>query len=65
MSGTQLVAAVEDWAYSVGATILKLSVVENNYPARKLYSRKGFVDVGLKSGDMEVGCERVMLKKKP
>ena len=63
--GDALVAAVEDWAYSVGATILKLSVAENNYPARKLYSRNGFVDVELESGDMEVGCERVMLKKKP
>jgi GNAT superfamily N-acetyltransferase len=58
--GDALVAAVEEWAYGTGATTLKLSVVENNYPARKLYFRNGFVDVELESGDMK----RIMLKQK-
>ncbi|CAL5871744.1 uncharacterized protein PFLUO_LOCUS5997 [Penicillium psychrofluorescens] len=65
--GDALVAAVEEWAYGTGATIFKLSVVEDNHPARKLYFRNGFVDVQLKSGDTEINdmCrERVMLKKK-
>ena len=65
--GDALVAAVEDWAYGIGATIIKLSVVENNYPARKLYLRNGFVDDELKSGDTDISdtcCEQVMLKKK-
>ncbi|KAJ5618951.1 Acyl-CoA N-acyltransferase [Penicillium lagena] len=65
--GDALVAAVEEWAYGTGATILKLSVIENNYPARKLYFRNGFVDVELESGRMDINdmcSERVMLKKK-
>ncbi|KAJ5181147.1 Acyl-CoA N-acyltransferase [Penicillium cf. griseofulvum] len=62
--GDALVAAVEKWAYGSGATTLKLSVVKDNHSARKLYIRNGFVDVELKSGDMEINGERVMLKKK-
>ncbi|KAJ5371704.1 Acyl-CoA N-acyltransferase [Penicillium concentricum] len=66
--GDALVAAVEEWAYGVGAITLKLSVAENNESARKLYVRNGFVNVELESNDMEVNemCgELVMIKKKP
>ncbi|KGO47882.1 Acyl-CoA N-acyltransferase [Penicillium expansum] len=64
--GDALVAAIQGWAYGTGATILKLSVVENNHPARKLYLRNGFVDAELESSDMEIKDvyrERVMVKK--
>jgi GNAT superfamily N-acetyltransferase len=63
--GDALVAAVEEWAYGSGATTIKLSVVEDNHSARKLYLRNGFVDVEFESGDVEeINGERVMLKKK-
>ncbi|KAJ5817315.1 Acyl-CoA N-acyltransferase [Penicillium robsamsonii] len=66
--GDALIADVEEWAYGTGATILQLSVAENNYPALKLYFRNGFVDVELKTSDMEINdmySERVMVKRKP
>ncbi|OQE36815.1 hypothetical protein PENCOP_c011G02935 [Penicillium coprophilum] len=65
--GDALVAAIEEWACGIGVTTLKLSVVETNFAARKLYFRNGFVDVELGSGDMEIDdmCrERVMVKQK-
>ncbi|KXG49669.1 Acyl-CoA N-acyltransferase [Penicillium griseofulvum] len=62
--GDALVAAVEEWAYGSGATTIKLSVVEDNHSARKLYLRNGFVDIEIESGDMEVNGERVMVKRK-
>lgn len=44
--GSLLLEAVEDWAVSRGAEILRLHVVAENHPARRLYERHGLVVTG-------------------
>ena len=54
-----LVTSVKAWAAEVGATEVRLNVVENNTRARKRYERAGFRATGRqgvvdKSGDIEI-----------
>ncbi|KAB8075879.1 acyl-CoA N-acyltransferase [Aspergillus leporis] len=63
--GDALIAAVEEWAQGIGATRLRLEVVEDNNPALNLYLRNGFIEVELESDGQEqisVYRERVLLK---
>ncbi|KAF3398793.1 hypothetical protein DPV78_007025 [Talaromyces pinophilus] len=53
--GDALIAAVEEWARSIGAARLRLEVVVHNRPARGLYVRNGFVDVELGHDELEQG----------
>jgi GNAT superfamily N-acetyltransferase len=54
-----LVSSVKTWAAEVGATQVRLKVVENNERARRCYERAGFRATGRqgiveKSGDVEI-----------
>jgi GNAT superfamily N-acetyltransferase len=54
-----LVSSVKTWATEVGATQVRLNVVENNSRARRCYERAGFRATGrqgvvVKSGDIEI-----------
>ena len=54
-----LVSSVKTWAAEVGATQLRLNVVESNFPARRCYERTGFRATGRqgvveKTGDVEI-----------
>jgi|SRR5579863_2643392 ribosomal protein S18 acetylase RimI-like enzyme len=54
-----LVTAVKDWAAEVGASQVRLNVVESNVRARRCYERAGFRATGrrgivAKSGDTEI-----------
>ncbi|WP_240434990.1 GNAT family N-acetyltransferase [Streptomyces sp. YIM 130001] len=62
--GDRLIAAVESWARTSGATTLRLAVLPDNDTAAALYRRHGFVDMG-EPGDVlpdGVTRERVMAK---
>jgi GNAT superfamily N-acetyltransferase len=62
--GNALMTAVEDWARSIGATVLELSVVPGNDPAHDLYLRHGYVDTD-KLGDlMADGVRRELVMQK-
>ncbi|MCL2008845.1 MAG: GNAT family N-acetyltransferase [Treponema sp.] len=52
--GAELFKAAEDWARKKDIKRLELSVMLNNAPAIKLYSRLGYVREGLKRGSMFV-----------
>jgi RimJ/RimL family protein N-acetyltransferase len=53
------VSSVKAWAIEVGATQVRLNVVESNVRARQCYERAGFRPTGRrgvveKSGDVEI-----------
>jgi len=55
----ELVSSVKDWAGQVGATQVRLNVVESNGRARRCYERAGFRATGRqgvveKTGDVEI-----------
>jgi ribosomal protein S18 acetylase RimI-like enzyme len=63
--GDALIADVERWARSKGATLLRLAVSDGNEAAAALYARNGFVLTG-ELGDLMpdgVRRERVMEKR--
>jgi GNAT superfamily N-acetyltransferase len=54
-----LVSSVKTWAAEVGATQVRLNVVERNAPAKRCYERTGFRAIGRqgaveKTGDVEI-----------
>jgi len=54
-----LVSSVKDWAAEVGATQVRLKVVESNWRARRCYERAGFRTTGRqgvieKNGEVEI-----------
>ncbi|MGA8037474.1 MAG: GNAT family N-acetyltransferase [Candidatus Acidiferrales bacterium] len=58
-AAARLVASVQGWAEELGATQLRLDVVENNVRAQRCYERAGFRVTGKqgvveKSGDVEI-----------
>ncbi len=64
-AGDALVSAVVGWAHEVGAERVRLHVVTDNVPARRLYERHGFVPSGrgdelLCHGRMEMRMERAV-----
>jgi GNAT superfamily N-acetyltransferase len=63
--GNALMAAIEDWARSLGATALKLSVVDGNDPAHNLYLRHGYVDTDELGDLMPDGVRRELVMRKP
>lgn len=63
--GDRLVAAVERWARQVGASVLRLAVMQGNENAAALYLRNGFSNTG-ELGDLMPGGVRreyVMAKR--
>jgi len=63
--GNALMTAVEDWARSIGATTLGLSVVPGNDPAHNLYLRHGYVDTDEPGDLMPDGVRRELVMRKP
>ncbi|MFF0265263.1 GNAT family N-acetyltransferase [Kribbella sp. NPDC004536] len=63
--GNALMQAIEDWARSIGATALKLSVVPGNDPAHNLYLRHGYVDTDELGDLMADGVRRELVMHKP
>lgn len=63
--GNALMQAVEDWARSIGATALRLSVVPGNDPAHDLYLRHGYVDTDELGDLMADGVRRELVMRKP
>jgi ribosomal protein S18 acetylase RimI-like enzyme len=63
--GDRLVAAVEAWARSTGATTLELTVFPDNGPAIALYRRHGFADTDRHGALLPDGVtrEKVMVKE--
>ena len=57
--GAELFAALETWAKDKGIKRLELSVMLNNLPAQKLYSRLGYINEGTKHGSMCVNGEYI------
>jgi GNAT superfamily N-acetyltransferase len=62
--GNALMTAVEDWARSIGAGVLKLSVVPGNDPAHNLYLRHGYVDTDEPGDLMADGVRRELVMRK-
>ena len=65
-----LVTAVKDWAAEVGASELRLNVVESNTRARRCYERNGFRVTGrrgvvAKSGEAEIEMSWAVGKARP
>jgi GNAT superfamily N-acetyltransferase len=61
-AASALVESVKAWAVEIGATLVRLDVVENNLRARRCYEKAGFVATGRngvveKSGDVEIEME--------
>lgn len=52
--GTSLLAALEEWAQSNGYHRLELTVMESNAAAKKLYSKCGFVEEGVKRDSLKI-----------
>jgi GNAT superfamily N-acetyltransferase len=63
--GDALLAAIEGWAGGLGATGLKLSVVDGNDPAHNLYLRNGYVDTDELGDLMPDGVRREIVMRKP
>jgi ribosomal protein S18 acetylase RimI-like enzyme len=61
--GTQLVAAVEEWAVRHGATYIRLEVVSDNAPAIALYRRRGYVDTGVLGELLPDGDRQLVMEK--
>jgi ribosomal-protein-alanine N-acetyltransferase len=57
-TGTALVIAAATHAHKIGAQTLFLEVAAGNLPARTLYRRLGFVEVGLRKGYYTAGRVR-------
>jgi len=49
-----LLAALEEWAQFNGYHRLELTVMESNVAAKKLYSKCGFVEEGVKRDSMKI-----------
>lgn len=62
--GNALMTAIEDWARSIGATTLELSVVPGNDPAHDLYLRHGYVDTDELGDLMPDGVRRELVMRK-
>ncbi|WUJ73091.1 GNAT family N-acetyltransferase [Kribbella soli] len=62
--GNALMTAIEDWARSIGAPALKLSVVPGNDPAHDLYLRHGYVDTDEPGDLMPDGVRREIVMQK-
>lgn len=62
--GNALMTAIEDWARSIGATTLELSVVPGNDPAHNLYLRHGYVDTDELGDLMPDGVRRELVMHK-
>ncbi|MGW6281395.1 GNAT family N-acetyltransferase [Kribbella sp. NPDC055071] len=62
--GNTLMAAIESWAHSTGATVLKLSVADGNDSAYKLYLRNGFRDTDELGDLMPDGVRRELVMSK-
>ncbi|MGW6198481.1 GNAT family N-acetyltransferase [Kribbella sp. NPDC055110] len=62
--GNALMTAVEDWARSIGARAVKLSVVPGNDPAHNLYLRHGYVDIDEPGDLMADGVTRELVMQK-
>nr|WP_202891782.1 GNAT family N-acetyltransferase [Kribbella shirazensis] len=62
--GNALMTAVEDWARGIGATTLKLSVVDGNDPAHNLYLRNGYADTDELGDLMPDGVRRELVMRK-
>ncbi|TDW60478.1 GNAT family N-acetyltransferase [Kribbella pratensis] len=62
--GNALMTAIEDWARSIGAAVLKLSVVPGNDPAHNLYLRHGYVDTDEPGDLMADGVRREIVMRK-
>jgi ribosomal protein S18 acetylase RimI-like enzyme len=63
--GDRLVAAVTAWAQQVGATEVRLAVVEDNAAAEALYRRTGFTDTGELGDLMPDGVRRERIMARP
>ncbi|NUR95121.1 MAG: GNAT family N-acetyltransferase [Kribbellaceae bacterium] len=63
--GNALMQAIEDWARSIGATALGLSVVPGNDPAHNLYLRHGYADTDELGDLMADGVRRELVMRKP
>ncbi|GAB3807344.1 GNAT family N-acetyltransferase [Micromonospora zhanjiangensis] len=59
--GDRLVDAITQWAVGIGATELRLGVVEDNAPAIGLYRRAGFRPTGEIVGVMPDGVRREVM----
>lgn len=59
--GGALVEAIESRSRELGLGFLTLEVREGNTPARSLYARHGFTDVGLRRGYYEKPVEDAVL----
>jgi GNAT superfamily N-acetyltransferase len=62
--GNALMTAIEEWARSIGATTLKLSVVPGNDPAHSLYERHGYADTDILGDLMPDGLTREIVMQK-
>lgn len=57
--GAKLFAALEEWAAGHGIHRLDLTVMQNNQPAQKLYTRLGFATEGIKKASMKLDSEYI------
>jgi GNAT superfamily N-acetyltransferase len=62
--GNTLMATIESWARTMGATVLKLAVADGNDPAYKLYLRNGFSDTDELGDLMPDGVRRELVMSK-
>lgn len=62
--GDALITAIARWAAGTGARDLKLSVVDGNDPAHKLYLRNGFADTDELGDLMPDGVRRELVMRK-
>ena len=61
--GSQLVAAVEEWAARQGATYVRLEVVPGNAPAIALYRRHGYAGTGIPGELLPDGNRELVMEK--
>ncbi len=61
--GSQLIAAVEEWAARQGAVYARLEVVPDNAPAIALYRRLGYVDTALLGELLPDGRRELVMQK--
>ncbi len=61
---TALLHAAETRAEIAGATAMFLEVADANAPARSLYARRGYVQVGLRRGYYAGGEDALVLRRK-
>lgn len=68
----RLISAVKYWTFKIGATQVRLNVVEDNLPAKRCYERSGFRATGRqgiveRTGDVEIEmvCQLIPLGYQP